>query len=58
MTDKLAMIKTLGADELRGWFRIITGTGNPYNRAPFDGELAAMHDRAARIGINLERAKT
>lgn len=53
MRDKLDLIKTLNAGELQGWHRLIVGRGEPYNRPPFEGEIAALHERAKQLGVTL-----
>ncbi len=48
---KLALINTLTAGELAGWWRYVHGY-----RAPFGGEIAALMARAQRLGISLPAA--
>ena len=56
MTDvdraaKLAMIARMTADELRGWqWALRSGA---MGREPFEGEAAALADRAKRLGAAL-----
>ena len=45
---KLAIIYSLPAGELAGWWRYVHGW-----RAPFDGEIAALTARAQRLGVTL-----
>lgn len=45
---KLAMIRTLTAGELVGWWRYVHGY-----RAPFAGELIALMERAKQLGVTL-----
>ena len=48
---KLAMIRTLPGGQLAGWWRYVHGY-----RAPFPGEIAALMERAQRLGISLPAA--
>lgn len=48
--QKLDAIGKLPAAELRGWLRYLQV---PWGREPFDGELAAIHNRARALGITL-----
>ena len=52
IAHKLAMIRRLSAAELIGWHRLVTGSA-PYCRAPFEGEIAALHQRARELGVTL-----
>ena len=52
ITHKLAMIRRLSAAELIGWHRLVTGSA-PFCRAPFTGEIAALHQRARQLGVIL-----
>ena len=50
MARKRRMIARLDAGELRGWFDAMRAAmGAP----PFDGELAALQDRARELGVVL-----
>lgn len=48
---KLTLIRTLTAGELAGYHRYATGW-----REPFPGEIAALMDRAKRLGVSLPAA--
>lgn len=52
ITRKLDMIRSLSAGELAGWHRLVTGSA-PYCRPPFEGEIAALHQRARELGVTL-----
>lgn len=52
ITHKLAMIRRLSAGELAGWHRLVTGSA-PFCREPFEGEIAALHQRARQLGVIL-----
>lgn len=51
IAHKLAMISRLTAGELQGWHRYCTAW-----RAPFPGEMVALHQRAQRLGVTLARS--
>lgn len=55
-TAKLADIATLSDRQLRGWYAVITAGFHGHHRHPFPGEIAACHDRARALGINLSEA--
>lgn len=48
IAHKLDMIRRLPEGELRGWWRFVHGW-----REPFPGEIAALHQRAQRLGVTL-----
>lgn len=48
IAHKLDMIRRLPEAELRGWWRFVHGW-----REPFPGEIAALHQRAQRLGVTL-----
>ena len=48
ITHKLTMIRTLSAGEWQGWWGYIHAS-----RAPFAGEIAAMHHRARQLNLTL-----
>ena len=50
---KLAMIRTLTAGELQGWWRYCAAW-----RQPFAGEIAALMDRARTLGVSLPAAQS
>lgn len=52
ITQKMDMIRSLTAAELAGWHRLVTGSA-PFCRAPFEGEIAALHQRARQLGVML-----
>lgn len=49
---KLASIARLPAGELIGWWEYIHQTDAA--RAPFEGEIAALMERARKLGIKLD----
>lgn len=51
---KLSMIRTLSAGELRGWWLYVV---TRELRPEFDGERAALLDRAQVLGITLGEVK-
>lgn len=54
--DKLRTIAALPAAQLRGWYALITSGYLGHHRQPIPGEIAACHDRARMLGINLSEA--
>lgn len=50
---KLETIRTLPGGQLAGWWRYVHGY-----RAPFPGEIAALMERAQRLGISLPAAQS
>lgn len=52
VTDKLAQIARLNADELRGWHNLLSGV-YATGRNPFPGEIAAIQTRARELGLTL-----
>ena len=50
---KLAQIARLPAQELQAWHAVVTGRSSLHQRAPFTGEIAALMDRARRLGVDL-----
>ena len=50
---KLADISKLPPLELQEWFAVVTGKSTLHQRPPFAGEIAALMDRARRLGVDL-----
>ena len=52
ITDKLAQIARLNAEELRAWNNVLSGA-HKTGRNPFPGEKAAIMTRARELKIKL-----
>lgn len=53
ITHKLASIARLPAGEVIGWWEYIHRPDTA--RKPFDGEIAALINRAREVGVELKR---